>query len=75
MGKKLVASRDLPAGHVLTEDDIACKSPGDGLPPYYLDVVLGRRLNSALAQDADIALSLLDFDIDAVLTQLMLNAH
>ena len=33
MGKKLVAARDLPAGHVLTDADIVFKSPGDGLPP------------------------------------------
>jgi sialic acid synthase len=44
MGKKLVAARDLPAGHVLTGADIAIKSPGDGLPPYYLDQVLGLEL-------------------------------
>ena len=42
MGKKLVAARDLPAGHVLREEDIAAKSPGDGLPPYELDRLLGR---------------------------------
>ena len=44
MAKKLVAARDLPAGHVLTLDDIAAKSPGDGLPPYELDRLVGRRL-------------------------------
>ena len=44
MAKKLVAARDLPAGHTLTEADIAFKSPGDGLPPYELDRVLGRTL-------------------------------
>jgi len=33
MSKKLVAARDLPAGHRLTHSDIAIKSPGDGLPP------------------------------------------
>src|SRR5207237_9663046 len=34
MGKKIVAARDLPAGHLLTEEDFAYKSPGDGLAPY-----------------------------------------
>ncbi len=47
MQKKLVAARDLPAGHVLTADDIAMKSPGDGLPPYEFDNILGMRLTSA----------------------------
>lgn len=59
MGKKLVAARDLPAGHVLTRDDIALKSPGDGLPPYKLDTVLGRATLWPLAEDDDIALDCL----------------
>ncbi len=42
MGKKLVAARALPVGHVLTQADVALKSPGDGLPPYELPNVLGR---------------------------------
>jgi N-acetylneuraminate synthase/sialic acid synthase len=54
MGKKLVAARDLPAGHVLGERDIACKSPGDGMKPYRLSEVLGRRLLVGLEMDGDI---------------------
>jgi N-acetylneuraminate synthase/sialic acid synthase len=42
MGKKLVAARNLPGGHVLTLADIAIKSPNDGLPPYELERVLGK---------------------------------
>ncbi|WP_018685496.1 N-acetylneuraminate synthase family protein [Actinokineospora enzanensis] len=56
MAKKLVAARDLPAGHVLTEADVAIKSPGDGLRPHLLPQVLGRPLVAALAADADIRL-------------------
>ena len=56
MKKKLVASRDLPSGHVLTVADIAIKSPGDGLPPFELDNVLGRVLNRAIAVDETIAI-------------------
>jgi N-acetylneuraminate synthase/sialic acid synthase len=51
MGKKLVAARDLPPGHVLTFADVAIKSPGDGLPPYELDNVLGRMTLRPLAED------------------------
>jgi sialic acid synthase len=51
MGKKLVAARDLPAGHLVTEDDVAIKSPGDGLRPYLLHQVIGRRLRRPLAAD------------------------
>lgn len=54
LSKKLVASRDLPAGHVLTESDIAVKSPGDGLPPYEFDAVLGKTLTRPLAEDDNI---------------------
>ncbi len=50
MGKKLVAARPLPAGHVLAPGDVEAKSPADeGLAPYELDRLLGRRLQRALA--------------------------
>jgi sialic acid synthase len=52
MGKKLVAARALPAGHVLSEGDLVAKSPADGgLPPYSLDDLLGRPLVRALAEE------------------------
>ncbi|MFN8387126.1 MAG: SAF domain-containing protein [Anaerolineales bacterium] len=52
--KKLVASRDLPEGHALTEADIAIDRPGDGLPPYEFENLLGKTLKRPLAQDDDI---------------------
>ncbi len=51
MGKKLVASHDLKAGHTLTMSDIAVKSPSDGIPPYELDNVIGRTLTKDLLED------------------------
>lgn len=51
MGKKLVAAADLPSGHTLTREDIAIKSPNDGLPPYELDRLLGRVTRRALQAD------------------------
>jgi sialic acid synthase len=52
MGKKLVAARDLELGHVLSEEDIAIKSPADGgLPPYELERLVGRRLRRPVALD------------------------
>ena len=59
MGKKLVATRGLPAGHVLAEGDIAVKSPGDGLPPTELERIMGRTLLQALAADDGITLEML----------------
>jgi sialic acid synthase len=52
MGKKIVAARALPAGHVLQRDDLALKSPADGgLPPYELDAVIGRTLRHPVSED------------------------
>ena len=51
MAKKLVAARDLPAGHTLTADDVRSKSPGDGLPPYELDRLVGRTLRHPVRED------------------------
>jgi N-acetylneuraminate synthase/sialic acid synthase len=60
MGKKLVAARDLPAGHALRREDITLKSPGDGLPPYELDKVIGRVTRGALNKDDDITFEVLN---------------
>jgi N-acetylneuraminate synthase/sialic acid synthase len=54
MGKKLVAARTLAAGHVLTADDVAIKSPNDGLPPYHLPALLGKTLRRELSEDDSI---------------------
>jgi sialic acid synthase len=51
MGKKLVAARDLDAGHVLLPEDIALKSPGDGVHPHELDRFLGCVLRHPVAED------------------------
>ena len=59
MSKKLVAARDLPTGHVLSAADVALKSPGDGLPPHMLDVVIGRTLLRPLKADDTIQLAAL----------------
>lgn len=54
MAKKLVAARDLAAGHVLTREDVAIKSPNGGLPPYELENVIGKATLRALQEDEDI---------------------
>jgi N-acetylneuraminate synthase/sialic acid synthase len=60
MAKKLVAARDLPAGHRLEVTDIAMKSPGDGLPPYELDQIVGRTLRHPVQADGPLTFELLD---------------
>ncbi|EKO41196.1 MAG: sialic acid synthase [Solidesulfovibrio magneticus str. Maddingley MBC34] len=49
--KPLVYARDLPAGHVLGPEDVACKCPGDGLSPVAYDLVVGGRLLAKVRQD------------------------
>ncbi len=60
MGKKLVAAKALPKGHRLTPEDVAIKSPGDGLPPYELSNVIGKKLTTSIEEDEDITFDLLD---------------
>ena len=66
MGKKLVAAKDLPAGHILTTDDILIKSPGDGLPPYQLENILGKVLTEPLKADDSITLAGLSDSLEYV---------
>ena len=54
MAKKLVAARPLEAGHVLTRQDVALKSPNDGLPPYELENLVGRKLKRGLESDENL---------------------
>jgi N-acetylneuraminate synthase/sialic acid synthase len=60
MAKKLVAKRALPAGHTLGADDIAMKSPGNGLPPYELDRLVGRTLRHPVSEDQALTFELLE---------------
>ena len=57
MGKKLVAAHDLPAGHALQPADIAIKSPNDGLPPYYLDRLIGKVIRRAFVADQEFVMA------------------
>jgi N,N'-diacetyllegionaminate synthase len=49
--RSIVARRALPAGTVLTRDDLAIKKPGTGLPPADIARVVGKRLARAVAAD------------------------
>jgi N-acetylneuraminate synthase/sialic acid synthase len=63
MAKKLVAARALPAGHTLRLEDVAMKSPGDGLPPYELDRIVGRTLRHPVAVDTALTFELLEEEL------------
>ena len=60
MGKKIVAARDLPQGHAIQMEDLGIKCPGDGLPPYEIDKVVGRTTTRPIAVDEDITFDLLN---------------
>ena len=60
MGKKLVAARDIHAGKIIQSEDIAIKSPGDGIPPYELDQIVGRVAIRELKEDENITFETLD---------------
>ena len=51
MSKKMVTARPIPAGHCLTKADIAFKSPGDGIPLYEIDKILGKTATVALSSE------------------------
>ena len=51
MAKSPYAKSDMPAGHLLSEDDIALKSPADFLPAHELYNLVGRRLKHEVRQD------------------------
>jgi N-acetylneuraminate synthase/N,N'-diacetyllegionaminate synthase len=44
-----VAARDLPAGHILTADDISFARPGTGVPPGDSGSLVGERLERSFA--------------------------
>lgn len=51
LAKSLVAARDLPAGTIIADADVAVKSPGQGLSPLRMPALIGRPLNRAMARD------------------------
>lgn len=69
MGKKLVATRPLPVGHQLTLEDITMKSPGDGLPPYELDNLVGKVLTQPLDIDEAFSFTILQDSVEFVTQQ------
>lgn len=54
MGKKIVASRQMSVGEVLTASDVRIVSPNDGIPPCELDKLLGKKLICDLDEEDNI---------------------
>jgi N,N'-diacetyllegionaminate synthase len=49
--KSVVARKDLKAGEVLSQDDLALKKPGTGIPASRLAEIVGRKLKRSIAAD------------------------
>jgi N-acetylneuraminate synthase/sialic acid synthase len=58
--KSIVFSRDLPAGHVLSEADLTTKCPGDGVSPVQWDEAVGRTLRTAVQHEQQLRWELLE---------------
>jgi sialic acid synthase len=54
MGKKLVAAHDIRRSQVICRDDIAIKSPGDGLSPHEIENIIGKVTKRELKEDENI---------------------
>lgn len=55
--QSLVTTRPLAPGARLTREDLTCKRPGTGIPPFELDRVIGQALARAVEADTPLALS------------------
>ena len=49
--RSIVAKYDMPAGHVLTLEDLAYKRPGTGISPKHYEMVIGRTLKHDVKYD------------------------
>lgn len=53
--RSIVMVRDLPAGHILGEDDLEAKRPGDGVSPTQYEKFLGKKLKKSVKADQQIS--------------------
>ena len=47
----IYAAYDLNQGDVITEKNLSIKSPGDGIPVKFIDILMGKRIISAVKKD------------------------
>lgn len=57
--RSLYIVRDMVVGETLTSDNVRAIRPGHGLPPKYLDIVLGKRINRAVVRGTALTWDLL----------------
>jgi len=50
--KSVTSLKPIPVGVVVTRDDLALRKPGDGLPPEYLDEIIGKTAKRFISPDS-----------------------
>jgi N-acetylneuraminate synthase len=61
MQKSLVAAHKILAGTTIQMEDLVCKRPGNGLPPKWLDRVIGRQAAKELEKEEVLTLDTIDW--------------
>lgn len=56
MSKKIVASDDIPSGSILEPQHLLFKSPGDGIPPSKVSLVIGKKIKISIRKDEPVLL-------------------
>lgn len=49
--KKLVANRNLKCGDVIGKEDLKIIRPGTGIPPRYMDFIVGKTLKKDISEN------------------------
>lgn len=49
--RSIIAKNDIPKGKIITESDLIVKRPGYGIPPKYLNIVIGRKVQKDIEKD------------------------
>lgn len=61
--RSLYFVKDLRAGDVVTADAVRSVRPGYGAPPKYLEAIIGRKINRAVAANTAVDLSWIDMEL------------
>ena len=51
MAKSIYASEDIPHGAIITRSMLSLKTPADGLPPYLLESIIGRKTKRFIGKE------------------------
>jgi len=49
--RSIIAKRDIPKDKIIEKDDVIMKRPGYGIPPKFIDIVLGRKAKKDIEED------------------------